>query len=152
VGTGGPFSRVKSGRDVTLTTHPHLFPRSRMSRCYSLPLGARVAISRHLYVLCGIIHVSTNSPTFVRNISRYDEYITHHKEACHRMTVPCDICSVILFATIHLYLRKMSKTAEVACTNSQRIHSEMCVGLYSEKLFWRAQFSSYIQFLRQLRM
>jgi hypothetical protein len=30
----GPFPDVKSGRSVTLITHPHLMPRSRMSRSY----------------------------------------------------------------------------------------------------------------------
>jgi hypothetical protein len=35
MGTGGPFPGVKRGRGVTLTTHPHLVPRSRMSRSYS---------------------------------------------------------------------------------------------------------------------
>jgi hypothetical protein len=34
MGIGGPFQGVKRGRGVTLTTHPHLVPRSRMSRSY----------------------------------------------------------------------------------------------------------------------
>jgi hypothetical protein len=33
--TGGPFRRAKRGRGVTLTTHPHLVPRSGMSRSYT---------------------------------------------------------------------------------------------------------------------
>jgi hypothetical protein len=33
MGTGGPFSAAKRGRGATLTTHPHLVPRS-MSRSY----------------------------------------------------------------------------------------------------------------------
>jgi hypothetical protein len=36
-GTGGPFPGVKRGRGMTLTTHPHLVPRSGMSRSY-IPL------------------------------------------------------------------------------------------------------------------
>jgi hypothetical protein len=32
---GGPFAGAKRGRGVTLTTHPHLVPRSRMSRSYT---------------------------------------------------------------------------------------------------------------------
>jgi hypothetical protein len=32
MGTGGPFPGAKRGRGVTLTTHPHLVPRSRISR------------------------------------------------------------------------------------------------------------------------
>jgi hypothetical protein len=39
MGTGGPFPGAKSGRGVTLTTHPYLVPRSIMSRSYiSSPL------------------------------------------------------------------------------------------------------------------
>jgi hypothetical protein len=30
------FPGVKRGRDVTLTTHPHLVPRSRMGKSYIL--------------------------------------------------------------------------------------------------------------------
>jgi hypothetical protein len=35
MGTGRPFSGVKRGWGVTLTTHPYLVPRVRMSRSYS---------------------------------------------------------------------------------------------------------------------
>jgi len=46
MGTGGPFPGAKRGRGVTLTTHPHLVPRSRMSRSYtSLPPSATMACS-----------------------------------------------------------------------------------------------------------
>jgi hypothetical protein len=34
MGIGGPFPGAKGGRDVTLTTHPTLVPRSRMNRSY----------------------------------------------------------------------------------------------------------------------
>jgi hypothetical protein len=34
IGTGGPFPGAKRGRGVTLTTYPHLVPRSTMSRSY----------------------------------------------------------------------------------------------------------------------
>jgi hypothetical protein len=41
LGTGGPFPGVKRGWGVTLTTHSHLVPRSRMIRNHTpLPLGA----------------------------------------------------------------------------------------------------------------
>jgi hypothetical protein len=43
VGTGGPIPGAKRGRGVTLTTHPHLVPRSSMSRSYtSSPPSASV--------------------------------------------------------------------------------------------------------------
>jgi hypothetical protein len=35
MGTGGPFPGAKRGRSVTLTSHPHLVPRSRMSGSYT---------------------------------------------------------------------------------------------------------------------
>jgi hypothetical protein len=35
MGTGGPFPGAKRGWGVTLTTHPHLVPRSRMNRSYT---------------------------------------------------------------------------------------------------------------------
>jgi hypothetical protein len=35
MGTGGSFPGVKRGQGVTLTTHPHLVPRLRMSRSYT---------------------------------------------------------------------------------------------------------------------
>jgi hypothetical protein len=43
MGTGGPFHGDKRGRSVTLTTHPHVVPRSRMSRSYTSPPSALVA-------------------------------------------------------------------------------------------------------------
>jgi glutaredoxin len=44
--------RVKRSRGVTLTTHPHLTPRSRMHRSYiPLPLGAYMASSGTAFTL-----------------------------------------------------------------------------------------------------
>jgi hypothetical protein len=46
MGTGGPFPGAKRGRGATLTTHPHLVPRSGMSRSYtSSPPSASMACS-----------------------------------------------------------------------------------------------------------
>jgi hypothetical protein len=47
VGNGGSSPPgIKRGRGVTLTTHPHLVPRSRMSRsCTPLPSSAFLACS-----------------------------------------------------------------------------------------------------------
>jgi hypothetical protein len=46
MGTGGPFPGVRRGPGVTLTTHPHLVPRSRMSRSYiSSPPSVSMAFS-----------------------------------------------------------------------------------------------------------
>jgi hypothetical protein len=46
MGTGGHFPGAKRGRVVTLTTHPHLVPRSRGSRSYtSSPPRASMACS-----------------------------------------------------------------------------------------------------------
>jgi hypothetical protein len=38
MGTGGPFPGAKRGLGVTLTTPPHLMPRSKMSRSYTSSL------------------------------------------------------------------------------------------------------------------
>jgi hypothetical protein len=38
MGTGGPFPGVEGGQGVTLTTHPYLVPKSRMSRGYTSSL------------------------------------------------------------------------------------------------------------------
>jgi hypothetical protein len=35
MGTGGSSPGAKRGRGVTVTTHPHLVPRSRLSRSYN---------------------------------------------------------------------------------------------------------------------
>jgi hypothetical protein len=43
---------LKCSRGVTLTTHPHLVPRSRMSRSYiSSPLGVCMAVAGQLYFI-----------------------------------------------------------------------------------------------------
>jgi hypothetical protein len=45
MGTGGLFPGAKRGWGVTLTTHPYLMPRSRMSRSYtSSPYKRRHAV------------------------------------------------------------------------------------------------------------
>jgi hypothetical protein len=51
MGTRDPFPAVKHGRDVTLSTHPHLVPRSRMSRCTPLSLGACMSVVGQLFTL-----------------------------------------------------------------------------------------------------
>jgi hypothetical protein len=52
MGTGGPFPGAKRGRGVTLTTHPHLVPRSRMSRSYSSSPPPQVPSRRVAGLLC----------------------------------------------------------------------------------------------------
>jgi hypothetical protein len=56
MGTGGPFPGAKSGRGVTLTTHPLLMARPRMSRSYaSSPQAPPWSIAALLYVFRQII-------------------------------------------------------------------------------------------------
>jgi hypothetical protein len=57
--TGGPFPGAKRGRGVTLTTHPHPVPRSRMSRNYiSSPPNDTMACSRTaLLCICSKYHL-----------------------------------------------------------------------------------------------
>jgi hypothetical protein len=46
MGTGDPFPGVKRWRGVTMITHLHLVPRSRMCRSYiPLPLGAYIVVA-----------------------------------------------------------------------------------------------------------
>jgi hypothetical protein len=72
MGTGGPFPGVKRGRGVTLTTHPHLVPSSRMNRAIFLSPQAppwRVAgllcfaLLRYMYstMHCGLTQLLSNS-------------------------------------------------------------------------------------------
>jgi hypothetical protein len=58
------FPEVKRDQGVTLTAHPHLGPRSRMSRSYtSSPLVAYVVVAgqlyfktdKHLVEICGLV-------------------------------------------------------------------------------------------------
>jgi hypothetical protein len=60
MGIRGPFpGGVKRGRDVTLTTHPHLVPRSWMSRSYtSLPPSASMACRGTLLYFLLTYHTS----------------------------------------------------------------------------------------------
>jgi hypothetical protein len=53
MGTWGTFPGAKPGRIVTLTTHPHLVPRSRMSRSYtSFPPSTTMACSGTALLTC----------------------------------------------------------------------------------------------------
>jgi hypothetical protein len=55
MGTGSPFPGAKRGRGVTLTTHPHVVSRSRMSRSYTLlPPSTFVACSGTALALADI--------------------------------------------------------------------------------------------------
>jgi hypothetical protein len=57
MGTAGPFTGVKRDKGVTLTAHPHLVQRSRMSRSYTLSLpwclhgGSGTALFTLYYIL-----------------------------------------------------------------------------------------------------
>jgi hypothetical protein len=54
MGTGSPFPGAKRGRGVTLTSHPHLVPRSRMSRSYtSSTPSASTACGGTALLFCG---------------------------------------------------------------------------------------------------
>jgi hypothetical protein len=75
MGTGDPFPGTKSGRDVTLTTHPHLVPRSRMSRGYtSSPPSASRACSgtakKWSFPLCDLLQPPLTSSFLGPNILR----------------------------------------------------------------------------------
>jgi hypothetical protein len=65
MGTGGPFPRAKRGRGVTLTTHPHLVLRSRMSRRHtSSPPKRHHGVQRDCFALAvhNIMDEECNEP------------------------------------------------------------------------------------------
>jgi hypothetical protein len=60
MGTGDPFPAVKLDRGLTLTTHPHLVPRSWMSRSYTFSPPAPPSVN------CGLLYLySFRSKTLV---------------------------------------------------------------------------------------
>jgi hypothetical protein len=65
MGNGGPFPGAKRGWSVTLTTHPYLLPRSRLSRSYtSSPPRAAMACSGAALLLLSYNTVSALKTTF----------------------------------------------------------------------------------------
>jgi hypothetical protein len=60
MGTGDPFLVVKRGRGVTLTSHPHLVPRSRISRSYTFsPPSTCVACRGTAFRHCVLLTCTT---------------------------------------------------------------------------------------------
>jgi hypothetical protein len=59
MGTGGSFPVVKGDRRVTLTTHPHLVSRSRMSRSYtsSPPCASIGVLWDYLFLLINMYYI-----------------------------------------------------------------------------------------------
>jgi hypothetical protein len=49
---------VERGRGVTLTTHPHQVPRSRMSRSYTLPVVACMVVTGQLCLSCNSLYLT----------------------------------------------------------------------------------------------
>jgi hypothetical protein len=90
MGTGGPFSRVKRGRGVTLTTHPHLVPMSWMSNSYtsSLPF-ASMACSGTALLYFLHFHIATHAEdSNLQGISDVSENKLSHRqhELLHSVT------------------------------------------------------------------
>jgi hypothetical protein len=70
---GGPFPGVKHGLGVTLTAHPHLVLRSRISKSYiSSPLVAYTAVAGQLYLLYSIELLWRNRER-IDSVSNVDE-------------------------------------------------------------------------------
>jgi hypothetical protein len=63
MGTGVLSPGVKCGRGVTLTTHPHLVPRLRMSRSYtsSSPCAASMACSGTALLFLLLLHIKVGN-------------------------------------------------------------------------------------------
>jgi hypothetical protein len=66
--TWGPCPRAKRGRRVTLNTHPHLVPRSRVSRSYtsSPPPSATMPCSGNDFLFVYALLVILNIAVFIR--------------------------------------------------------------------------------------
>jgi hypothetical protein len=67
VGTGVFSSGLKCGRGVTLTTHLHAMPRSRMSRSYTSPPSAFVACSGTALALFPIMYAFSIAHCFIKD-------------------------------------------------------------------------------------
>jgi hypothetical protein len=65
--TGGPFPGAKRGRGVTLTTNPHLVPRSRISRSYtsSPPPKRHHGVQRDCFTLLYLISLLYSDTIFL---------------------------------------------------------------------------------------
>jgi hypothetical protein len=61
MGIGGPFPGTKRGRGVMLTTHPHLVPRSWMSRSYTSSPPSAAMACRGTALLFFCLHEYDNS-------------------------------------------------------------------------------------------
>jgi hypothetical protein len=73
VDTGGHFPGTKRGRGVTLTTHRHLVPRSRMSRNYtSSPPSATMGYSGTA-LLCFFVRTGFDTQTILRKLDYSNE-------------------------------------------------------------------------------
>jgi hypothetical protein len=102
MGTGGPFPGVSLGGGVTLTIHPHLVPRPRMSRSnIPLPLGGCMAIARHLYFFFAIQFRISYFPPPVSEHLKY----RHIK---HNFNVFLYACETLSLALRNLYNRLWS--------------------------------------------
>jgi hypothetical protein len=63
MGTGTVSPGVKRGQGVTLTTHPHLMLRSRMSRSYTSSPWLRHGVAEQLCVFCYLcMFISSTAP------------------------------------------------------------------------------------------
>jgi hypothetical protein len=96
MGTGGPFPGDKHGRDVTLTTHPHLVPKLRMSRSYTssppkrlrgvcwdsffseIHIGSLWHVLRHskIFERVCLLHYATKCVLFYCYSSKYTSEVT----------------------------------------------------------------------------
>jgi hypothetical protein len=110
MGTGGSFPVVKGDRGVTLTTHPHLVSRSRMSRSYtSSPLCASIGMLwDYLFLLINMYYIHLYFPIFfwrfilvslLRSMMALTKY---HFEHCVRVCVCVCVC-VYLLIYIYIY-------------------------------------------------
>jgi hypothetical protein len=79
---------IKRGLGVTLTTHPHLVPRSRMSRSHnSFPLVICMAVEGRLYFL-GLLKVAFNVFILSRVSKTSNPFYITFKSKCVKCVPP----------------------------------------------------------------
>jgi hypothetical protein len=118
--TGGPFPGAKRGRGVTLTTHPHLVPRSLMSRSYTssppLRLHGRIVGLFYLYLLL------SNTYTVSALAMSFDLIVF----VCHKIYV-ADLCHklfTIVIPRVPVLSRKINPCSFNAIQNTLLLLTE----------------------------
>jgi hypothetical protein len=123
---------LKCGRGVTLTTHPYLMPRSRMSRCYTsspLPPSASVACTETT-VCCRSVYMRSRS--VVNSSILVLWYEKHMLSQAFRGTTP-ELSFLLIFCVLCRSWRSILLSA----------HHLFIARVQNNLTFWQALMSEY---------